>query len=107
MPKKLRLGDISAQGFKYYGGRIKMSAPLLNGNYKVSANELPAAIVYFNNAPVAFMPYETEFSVTDGKLTAEIVLTRQNTFGTTINGGARQGLIKQGLPERLRLYRRK
>lgn len=107
MPKKLRLDDISAQGFKYYGGRIKLSAPLSNGNYKVSANELPAAIAYFNNTPVAFMPYETEFSVTDEKLTAEIVLTRQNTFGTTINGGARQGLIKQGLPERLRLYRRK
>ena len=68
-------------------------------------NSLPAAIAYFNASPVAFLPYGTDFPVTDGTLTAEVVLTRCNTFGTTIKQGKREGLIVQGLPDYKRFYR--
>lgn len=102
-PKKLRRGDLCAQGLKYYGGRVKFTAPLANGNYKAEMNSLPAAIAYFNASPVAFLPYGTDFTVTDGTLTAEVVLTRCNTFGTTIKQGKREGLIVQGLPDDISL----
>lgn len=102
-PKKLRRGDLCAQGLKYYGGRVKLTAPLANGNYKAEMNSLPAAIAYFNASPVAFLPYGTDFTVTDGTLTAEIVPTRCNTFGTTIKQGKREGLIVQGLPDDISL----
>lgn len=106
MPKTLRAGDVCKQGLKYYGGRIKYSAPFPNGNYKITLSELPAAIAYFNDSPVAFLPYETEFAVTNGTLTAETVFTRQNAFGTTVTDGKRDGLIPQGLPEILTISKR-
>lgn len=105
LPSKLTLGDITARGLKFYGGRIKYFAAMQNGNYKVKLKELPAAICYFNKKAVAFMPYETEFCVTDGKLTIEVVLTRQNTFGTTIKSGKREGIIPQGLPQNFELFK--
>ena len=105
LPSKLALGDITARGLKFYGGRIKYFAAMQNGNYKVKLKELPAAICYFNKKAVAFMPYETEFCVTDGKLTIEVVLTRQNTFGTTIKSGKREGIIPQGLPQNFELFK--
>ncbi len=98
LPRKLRPGDVCPQGLKYYGGRIILSAPLDNGNYRVRLNGLPAAICYFNSAPVAFLPYETDFSVTENLLTVEEVFTRQNVFGSTPEGGKHSGIIPQGLP---------
>lgn len=107
LPEKLTFGDFSEQGLKYYGGRVKLTAPTESGNYMVKLKKLPCAVCYFNGRPVAFMPYETEFDVTDGVLTAEVVLTRQNTFGTTINSGVREGIIPQGLPKKIELFRKK
>ncbi len=105
LPEKLRLGDICAQGLKYYGGRLTLSAPLKNGNYKVRTNKLHAAICYFNSSPVAFLPYEADFSVTNGMLAIEQVFTRQNTFGTAIENGQRRGIIPQGLDSDTELIR--
>ena len=78
-----------------------------NGKYKVKLKELPSAICYFNQNPVAFMPYETEFEVAGGKLTVEVVLNRQNTFGTTIKSGKRDGIIPQGLPQNIEISKQK
>ena len=107
LPKNLTAGDITQQGLKYYGGRIKLSASMNNGKYKVKLKELPSAICYFNQNPVAFMPYETEFEVAGGKLTVEVVLNRQNTFGTTIKSGKRDGIIPQGLPQNIEISKQK
>ena len=101
LPEKLRAGDLCSQGLKFYGGRVKFISPFENGRYLVKLSNLPAAIAYFNARPVAFLPYETEFSVTDGTLTAEVVLTRNDTFGTIVTDGVRKGLIPQGLPEKI------
>ena len=98
LPTKLKLGDICRQGLKYYGGRVKLKATMNNGRYKVILNELSSAMCYFNSRPVAFRPYETEFEVSDNKFEIEVVLTRQNTFGTVMKGGRREGLNEQGLP---------
>ena len=107
LPEKLTFGDFSEQGLKYYGGRVKLTAQTESGNYMIKLNKLPCAVCYFNGRPVAFMPYETEFDVTNGVLTAEVVLTRQNTFGTTINSGVREGIIPQGLPKKIELFRKR
>lgn len=106
LPAMIVPGDVCKQGLKYYGGRLKLSAPFKNGNYKVEFGDLPAAIAYFGSSPVAFLPYEAEFSVTDEKLTIGLVFTRQNPFGTEIKNSERTGLIPQGLPLKMRILER-
>lgn len=105
LPKKITLGDVCEQGLKYYGARLKLFAPLENGTYKVSLPRLDSAICYFNSSVTAFLPYETEFTVNDGCLTAELAFTRQNLFGSVIKNGERTGIIPQGLPEDVKLFK--
>ncbi len=95
--EKLSLGDISTQGFPYYGGRIKAFAKLENGKYVAKTSELDCALLKINGSPIAFTPYETEFVVDNGRLEIEMVFTRNNTFGCSDENGKHTMLIRQGL----------
>ena len=105
LPKKLKTGDITEQGLKYYGGRITVQSPLKNGVYRLISGDLLCTAWVVNEKIVAFPPYETYFEVTDGIMNSTFVFTRQNTFGTTVDGGKRAGLISQGIPEKVALFK--
>ncbi len=95
LPDVLTTDDLTTQGLPYYGGGIKLYADLENGSYKAVTENLNVAVAKVNGNALAFVPFETEFEVADGKLTVEVILNRNNSFGVMIIDGKRVGVIKQ------------
>lgn len=107
LPDKIVSGDLCLQGLKYYGGRIMLSAFIESGDYRLIARDLKAAVCYINDKAMAFLPYKTDFNVKDGKIKIELILTRQNSFGTEWKNGTRTGIIPVGLYDDVKLYKLK
>ncbi len=103
LPKKLKIGDFSAQGLKYYGGRISLRSSFKNGVYRLIAEDLPCAACVVNGVPAVFPPINAEFRATNGELSITLAFTRQNTFGTEFKNGVRTGSIPQGLSQKTSL----
>ena len=103
LPPKLKIGDFTVQGLKYYGGRISLCSPLKNGVYRLIADDLPCAACVVNGVPAIFPPINAEFEAKNGELSVTLSFTRQNTFGTEFKNGVRSGLIPQGLSEKTSL----
>ncbi len=99
LPNILTTDDLTGQGLPYYGGGIKLFADLENGEYRVDTEELNVAVEKFNGREIAFAPFETEFSVQNGKLEVEVILNRKNCFGVAVVDGKRVGIIKQNFSE--------
>ena len=81
-PKKLHFGDITKQGFEFYGGKIKYifnqavkekSILKLNGLHG-------SAVIKVNGKITAWQPYEAVVEPCEC-IEVELVLTRRNTFG--------------------------
>lgn len=104
LPEKLKVGDFYSQGLKYYGGRITLRSPLKNGVYRLIAGDLPCAACKINNKAAVFPPIDLNFEVTDGEIDITLAFVRQNTFGSVPKENGRDGLIPQGLPDKITLY---
>lgn len=74
---------------------------------RLIARDLKAAVCYINGKAMAFLPYKTDFKVKDGKIKIELILTRQNSFGTEWKNGTRTGIIPVGLYDDVKLYKLK
>lgn len=105
LPKTLTFGNFNNQGLSYYGGRITLSSNYPNGEYKIKTRDLGVALINVNDKPLAFSPYEQDFTVKDSKLQLELVFTRQNMFGCSDNKGKHTKLIKQGLLYPLEIFK--
>ena len=94
LPTHLMVGDLTTQGFPFYGGpltyRIPVSLPSESGatlfleTPRFEAACLKALSPQHPPAFIAFSPYKAELpsdAVQNGVLDLEVVLTRRNTFG--------------------------
>ena len=106
LPEKLKFGDICLQGLPYYGGRVKLSAPIPCGEYFLKIEEVSCAVAYINEQIMAFPPYKTEIDVDNGKLLIELVMTRNNLFGCSDENGNHNRLLPQGLYFPVELYKK-
>ncbi len=105
LPEKLKFGDICLQGLPYYGGRVKLSAPIPCGEYFLKTEEVSCAVAYINGKIMAFPPYKTEIDVDNGKLLIELVMTRNNLFGCSDENGNHNRVLPQGLCFPVELYK--
>ncbi len=92
-PAKLNIGDITLQGFPFYGGAIVYQAELPSNSHvdtvmELGVNRFEAACLKVRgknrDAIIAFKPWRTEISpdmMANGMLDLEVILTRRNTFG--------------------------
>lgn len=81
-PRAIKLGDITKQGFQFYGGKITY---LFNQKVKEKSvltlkNMYGAAAVNVNGKTVAWKPYTVEVEPCT-HIEVQLVLTRRNTFG--------------------------
>jgi hypothetical protein len=101
LPEHLNIGDIAAQGFPFYGGRLTYLIPIPESAVKSSSPKLVVTVPQFEAAclkihaaespsqMIAFPPYQTEIPmplVLENVqqlpcIDLEAVLTRRNTFG--------------------------
>ncbi len=98
MPERLAVGDISTQGFPFYGAGMvyKIPCPQGEGSLKLKLDGKGAACYAVRgskDAVVAFPPYEVDMTADRGnEIEVEYVFTRFNTFGplhqkpTTLEG---------------------
>ncbi|WP_119319913.1 hypothetical protein [Capsulimonas corticalis] len=89
-PKRLHVGDITEQGFPFYGGSLTYAVPLPplaeGRRVFVETSGFEAACIKVRraggaDAMIAFPPYRAEATGTGDRLELEVVLTRRNTFG--------------------------
>ena len=82
LPKRLKAGDITAQGLPFYSGRIRYFLPdLEKGLYKIRVAGTNAACVRVigrEDALIMQAPYE---AVSEDPQAIELVFGRRNTFG--------------------------
>ncbi len=91
LPEKIGFGDITSQGFPFYGGNItyKMDVEVKNNQFKVVASDFMGALVCAKLdgkeiGKIAYPPYlASAQNVENGKHTLELTLYghRYNTFG--------------------------
>jgi hypothetical protein len=91
LPNELTMGDISKQGFPFYGAKITYhigKAPEVAENELlfIKLDSFDAACVKVSDGEkekiIAFSPYEADITSFAGKnLELEYILTRRNTFG--------------------------
>jgi hypothetical protein len=94
LPDKLKIGDITAQGFPFYSGRINYYIDIDKECEKderifISFDSLNAACIKVNPEKngkriIGWKPYEvdiTEEIKETTRLNVEVILTRRNTFG--------------------------
>jgi len=94
LPEKISTGDLTAQGFPFYSGRVQYHVPLLEnyaalGKVMLEVPEYKAACIKVNpdQPDAGFIAWEpntldvTSALERSNKLTLEVVLTRRNAFG--------------------------
>lgn len=92
-PEKLDVGDITRQGFPFYGGAVTYLVDMprnipSDSVLELAANRFEAACLKIryagNNAIIAFKPWRVEITpnkTIGDKMEVEAILTRRNTFG--------------------------
>ncbi len=78
LPKKLRFGDITEQGFPFYGGELVYKIPLPAGRYEVEIPSFAGALVRIGKVKLPFAPFRAAVS---GSFEVGVTVTRKNTFG--------------------------
>lgn len=97
LPERLTYGDLCAQGLPYYTGTVGLLCEAEAGRYRLKTEDLACALMKANGVPIAFPPYEAEFTVKeDGKLRLDLVLSRRNLFGCSDLAG-RHTFLPQGI----------
>ena len=83
-PERLTVGDITGQGFPFYGGAVTYQIPLparpAGQKLWLTVPEFEAACVKVQSDVIAFPPYRAEI-MSEDVVSLEVVLTRRNTFG--------------------------
>lgn len=82
MPEKITFGDITKQGFPFYGGKMRYRfAQQVSQRSMLKLQGLyGAACVKVNGRMVAWAPYEAVVESCE-EIVVELCLTRRNTFG--------------------------
>lgn len=88
-PAKIAFGDITKQGFPFYGGNITYKVPVeaKKGTVLLRVSDYRGAMVGVKangaEGDIIYPPYSVDIPVTDGKNTIEVTLYghRYNTFG--------------------------
>ncbi|MBO4252165.1 MAG: hypothetical protein J5911_05865, partial [Clostridia bacterium] len=96
LPKTIRAGDLRKQGLPYFGGRIRFSADIENGEYLVETDDMRLSAINVNGKTLAFKPLRAEITVSNGKIDGEMVLNRNNCFGADGLCDIKKKLIEQG-----------
>ena len=85
LPENLSTGDITNQGFPFYGGKIVYHTGIYNRRVQVKLQDCCGAVSKAlggeGNEYIAFAPYESGIFDCKGELKIEISFTRRNTFG--------------------------
>ena len=112
-PEKITKGDLTAQGFAFYGGAITyfetMPAHTPEQSVLISVNKPGCACIEVSGREkkelLAFYPFTADITVlaeAGDRLGITCYLTRKNTFESTVpdqKGGYVQTLLENGLPE--------
>ncbi len=90
LPEKLAFGDITHQGFPFYGGNItyKVRVKSESGRLSVMTPQYVGALVTLNSDKgIIYPPYTAEIETERGESTLDITLfgNRQNSFGHVHN----------------------
>lgn len=107
LPDTISMGDLTAQGFPFYGAGISyfVDAPVVQPgqNVQVVANDFEAACILVKNGKqeklIWSQPYRTEITELLGngeKLELQYILTRRNTFGPLHYAGGRAPAYDSG-----------
>lgn len=88
LPAQLAVGDITTQGFPFYGGELTYQVPMpsvASGAQRLELEAFGAACVYAEDGDsrkyLAFPPYTCVLETNQPTLSVTYSLTRRNTFG--------------------------
>lgn len=81
-PLKVKFGDITKQGFEFYGGKFKyiFKQEVMKKSILSFKDLCGGAAIKVNNKLIAWAPYETIVEPCK-QIEVELMLTRRNTFG--------------------------